>query len=211
MRFDSTINSVHSPSTYSREWEPRSLVFYATSILCPTASGQLFSFHCVLLLCHPTLITHSLLWSVTAAGINPVRARQRDFFRIIPRNRRNSVPPALIPYKPSRLVARYFSREPRNARDGRWKIWKCGSRMRSRDERLNKRVRVRSVSIFERKILNRDRRILYYTHVWFWNCLNTFISSFFNFPVLDVVKRSMIKGILYKRIQENQFRLFLEV
>jgi len=98
-------------------------------------------------------------------------------------------------------------RGSRNARDGRWKIWKCGSRMRSRGERLNKRTRVRSVSIFERKILNRDGRILYYTHVWFWNCINIFILSFFNFRELDVavVKRSIIKGILYKRIQENQF------
>jgi len=120
---------------------------------------------------YPTLITHSLLWSATAAGINPVRARQRDFFRIIPRNRRNSVPSALIPYKPSRLVAKYFSREPRNARDGRWKIWKCDNRMRSWDGRLNERARVR-VDMKEKYWI--DRRILYYTH-GFWNCMNIFI------------------------------------
>jgi len=121
---------------------------------------------------YPTLITHSLLWSATATGINPVRARQRDFFRIIPRNRRNSVPSALIPYKPSRLVAKYFSREPRNARDGRWKIWKCDNRMRSWDGRLNKRARV--PCRYERKILNRQTNTLLYTH-GFWNCMNIFI------------------------------------
>lgn len=85
------------------------------------------------------------------------------------------MPPALIPHKPSRLAARYFSREPRNARDGRWKIWKCGSLTGVWDEPELSRTSARFTSISEWKMLNRQVSTLLYAQNFSEIALNYFI------------------------------------